>query len=91
MDQSGEDRKFAVLVTGHQEPVGFTALYGLFRQTAPEFGILIGDRVAGTGRPAEALTISKAFKDFGAHSRLRPNSGAQPRGQVAGRKPWVAA
>lgn len=67
MDRSGEDRKFAVLVTGHQEPVGFTALYGLFRQTAPELGILIGDRVAGIGRPAEALTISKAFEDFGAH------------------------
>jgi ribosomal-protein-alanine N-acetyltransferase len=69
MDDSGEDRKFAVLVPGQDEPVGFTALYGLFRETAPELGILIGDpsTVAGVGRAAEALTISKAFEEFGAH------------------------
>lgn len=69
IDDSGEDRKFAILVSGHHEPVGFTALYGLFRQTAPELGILIGDRVRGTdvGRQAEALTIAKAFHDYGAH------------------------
>ena len=34
MNDSGEDRKYAILVEGHDEPVGFTALYGLFRQTA---------------------------------------------------------
>lgn len=69
MDESGEDRKFAVLARGNDGPVGFTALYGLFRQTAPELGILIGDRsaVAGVGRLAEALTIAKAFAEFGAH------------------------
>ena len=44
MDDSGEDRKYAILVEGHEEPVGFTALYGLFRQTAPELGALHGDR-----------------------------------------------
>ena len=51
------------------EPVGFTALYGLFRQTAPELGALIGDDVRGkgVGRRAEALTIAKAFDEFGAH------------------------
>jgi RimJ/RimL family protein N-acetyltransferase len=69
MDDSGEDRKYAILVEGHAEPVGFTALYGLFRQTAPELGALIGDDVRGkgVGRRAEALTIAKAFDEFGAH------------------------
>jgi RimJ/RimL family protein N-acetyltransferase len=69
IDGSGEDRKFAIMVEGHDEPVGFTALYGLFRQTAPELGALIGDDVRGrgVGRRAEALTIAKAFDEFGAH------------------------
>jgi [ribosomal protein S5]-alanine N-acetyltransferase len=69
MDDSGEDRKYAIVVEGREEPVGFTALYGLFRQTAPELGALIGDDVRGegVGRRAEALTIAKAFDEFGAH------------------------
>ena len=69
IDDSGEDRKFAIMVEGHEGPVGFTALYGLFRQTAPELGALIGDDVRGkgVGRRAEALTIAKAFDEFGAH------------------------
>jgi RimJ/RimL family protein N-acetyltransferase len=69
MDESGEDRKYAIVVAGHEEPVGFTALYGLFRQTAPELGALIGDDVRGkgVGRRAEALTIAKAFDELGAH------------------------
>jgi RimJ/RimL family protein N-acetyltransferase len=69
MDDSGEDRKFAIVVEGYDEPVGFTALYGLFRQTAPELGALIGDEVRGkgVGRRAEALTIARAFDEFGAH------------------------
>ena len=69
MDDSGEDRKYAIEVEGHDEPIGFTALYGLFRQTAPELGALIGDDVRGrgVGRRAEALTIAKAFDEFGAH------------------------
>jgi RimJ/RimL family protein N-acetyltransferase len=69
MQDSGEDRKYAIMVEGYQQPVGFTALYGLFRQTAPELGALIGDDVRGqgVGRRAEALTIAKAFEEFGAH------------------------
>lgn len=69
MIDSGEDRKYAIVVDGYEEPVGFTALYGLFRQTAPELGALIGDDVRGkgVGRRAEALTIAKAFDEFGAH------------------------
>jgi RimJ/RimL family protein N-acetyltransferase len=69
MDDGGEDRKYAIVVEGYDEPVGFTALYGLFRQTAPELGALIGDDVRGkgVGRRAEALTIAKAFDELGAH------------------------
>lgn len=69
MAESGEDRKYAIQVDGHDEPVGFTALYGLFRQTAPELGALIGDDVRGkgVGRRAEALTLARAFDEFGAH------------------------
>ena len=69
MDASGEDRKYAIVVEGHEEPVGFTALYGLRRQLAPELGALIGDEVRGRGigREAERLTIARAFDEFGAH------------------------
>lgn len=69
MKDDGEDRKYAIVVEGYDEPVGFTALYGLFRQTAPELGALIGDDVRGkgVGRRAEAQTIKKAFDEFGAH------------------------
>ena len=47
--RTGEDRKWAIVVEGREEPVGFTALYGLGRQTAPELGALIGDDVRGKG------------------------------------------
>jgi RimJ/RimL family protein N-acetyltransferase len=69
MNETGEDRKFAIEVPGHQEPVGFTALYGLFRQTAPELGALLGDEVRGRGigRWAERLTVTRAFEEYGAH------------------------
>jgi RimJ/RimL family protein N-acetyltransferase len=69
MDDSGEDRKYAIVVEGHAEPVGFTALYGLSRESGPELGALIGDelRRSGVGRRAEALTIAKAFDEFDAH------------------------
>jgi RimJ/RimL family protein N-acetyltransferase len=68
MDDSGEDRKYAIVVEGHAEPVGFTALYGLSRDTGPELGALIGDDVrgGGVGRRAEAMTIAKAFDELGA-------------------------
>ena len=69
MDDSGEDRKYAIVVEGHSEPVGFTALYGLSREGGPELGALIGDEIrrSGVGRRAEALTIAKAFDELGAH------------------------
>ena len=67
--QEGEDRKYAIEVPGMEQPIGFTALYGLFRQTAPELGALIGDeaRGRGIGRWAERLTVTRAFEEFGAH------------------------
>jgi RimJ/RimL family protein N-acetyltransferase len=69
IDSSGDDRKYAILVEGRPEPVGFTALYGLSRDTGPELGALIGDEIrrSGVGRRAEALTIARAFDEFGAH------------------------
>lgn len=70
MDTSGEDRKWAVVVEGIDDAVGYTALYGLGRQTAPELGAIIGDeRVQGmgVGREAERLTNQKAYEEFGAH------------------------
>jgi RimJ/RimL family protein N-acetyltransferase len=69
-DPRSEDRKWAVEVEGIDEPVGFTALYGLHRQTAPELGAIMGDervRGRGVGREAERLTNLKAFEEFGAH------------------------
>jgi RimJ/RimL family protein N-acetyltransferase len=69
-DPSSEDRKWAVEVEGIDEPVGYTALYGLHRQTAPELGAIMGDervRGKGVGREAERLTNLKAFEEFGAH------------------------
>ncbi len=69
-DAKAEDRKWAVEVEGIEEAVGFTALYGLHRQTAPELGAIMGDervRGRGVGREAERLTNLKAFEEFGAH------------------------
>ena len=70
METSGEDRKWAIVVDGIEDPVGYTALYGLGRQTAPELGAIVGDdrvRGMGVGREAERLTNLKAFEEFGAH------------------------
>lgn len=69
-DPDAEDRKWAIEVDGIEEPVGYTALYGLGRQTAPELGTIVGDdrvRGMGVGREAERLTNLKAFEEFGAH------------------------
>ena len=69
IDDSGEDRKWALVVEGAEDPAGFTALYGLGRQIAPELGILIGDvsaRGSGIGREAIRQTAARAF-GLGAH------------------------
>ena len=64
------DLKWAVTVDERPEPAGFTALYGVGRQAAPELGILIGDPDLwgrGVGSEAQRLTIAKAFDELGAH------------------------
>lgn len=70
MDESGDDRKWAIEVEGIGDAVGYTALYGVGRQTAPELGAIVGDERAagrGVGREAERLTNLRAFEEFGAH------------------------
>jgi ribosomal-protein-alanine N-acetyltransferase len=69
MKPPGEDKKWAIWVEGREEAVGFIALYGLGRQTAPELGIMIGDDVRGmgVGHEAERLCCKAAFEEFGAH------------------------
>lgn len=70
MDESGDDRKWAIEVEGIGDAVGYTALYGVGRQTAPELGAVVGDERAagrGVGREAERLTNLRAFEEFGAH------------------------
>lgn len=70
MRTDGPDRKWAVLLEDRAEPVGFTALYGLGGQLAPELGCVIADPAAwgkGVGREAERLTLERAFRDHGAH------------------------
>lgn len=66
----GPDLKWAVEVDERPEPAGFTALYGVGRQAAPELGILIGDPDLwgrGVGTEAQRLTIARAFGELGAH------------------------
>jgi RimJ/RimL family protein N-acetyltransferase len=68
--RDGPDRKWAVVLAGHEGAVGFTALYGLGGQLAPELGCVIADPAAwgrGVGREAERLTLARAFDEFGAH------------------------
>ncbi len=68
--REGADLKWAVTVDERPEPAGFTALYGVGRQAAPELGILIGDPDLwgrGVGSEAQRLTIVKAFGELGAH------------------------
>src|SRR4029079_4720637 len=48
-------RKWAILLDGGSEPVGFVALFGLERETGPELAVLVGDPEAwGKGVAREA-------------------------------------
>ena len=70
MDAGAADRKWAVLLDRGEIPIGFTALYGLTGQLAPELGCVIADPAAwgkGVGREAERLTLELAFSELGAH------------------------
>ncbi|SRR5581483_2671918 len=69
MDAS-RDRKWAIVLGGRTEPVGFVALFGLDRQTGPELAVLIGDPEAwgrGVAREAERQACIRAFEEYGAH------------------------
>ena len=69
MDTS-RDRKWAILLDGGAEPVGFVALFGLARETGPELAVLVGDPAAwgkGVAREAERQACIHAFDDHGAH------------------------
>jgi [ribosomal protein S5]-alanine N-acetyltransferase len=64
------DRKWAILLDGGTEPVGFVALFGLERDTGPELAVLVGDPDAwgkGVAREAERQACVHAFRDYGAH------------------------
>jgi RimJ/RimL family protein N-acetyltransferase len=67
--EEGEDRKWAIVLEGLDRAAGFTALYGLGRQLAPEIGLLIAPEVRGegVGRRALSLTIDRAFAELSAH------------------------
>jgi RimJ/RimL family protein N-acetyltransferase len=70
MKTDGKDRKWAIVMAGEEQPVGFTALYGIESSTPPELGCVLGANAArgmGLGREAERLTIAKAFDELGAH------------------------
>ncbi len=70
MRSDGSDRKWAVLLDDLPDAVGFTALYGIGGQLAPELGCVIADPAAwgkGVGREAERLTLTLAFDELGAH------------------------
>jgi RimJ/RimL family protein N-acetyltransferase len=69
MDTS-RDRKWAILLDGNEQPVGFVALFGLERETGPELAVLVGDPDAwgkGVAREAERQACIHAFEDHGAH------------------------
>ena len=75
VEADGEDRKWAIEVEGLDEPVGFTALYGLFRQTAPELG-RADRRQPGRprGRPrGRASDRREGVRGVRRPSRLRPD------------------
>src|SRR5215211_5925306 len=64
------DRKWAILLDGGAEPVGFVALFGLERDTGPELAVLVGDPEAwgkGVAREAERQACIRAFEDYGTH------------------------
>jgi RimJ/RimL family protein N-acetyltransferase len=66
----GRDRKWAILVDGAHEPVGFVALFGLEREIGPELAVLVGDPDAwgkGVAREAERQACVQAFEEHGAH------------------------
>ena len=70
MKTDGPDRKWAVMVEGIDEAVGFTRFTGS-AATRPRArrSIMGDDRIAGrgVGREAERLANKRAYEEFGAH------------------------
>jgi RimJ/RimL family protein N-acetyltransferase len=69
MDLS-RDRKWAIVLDGGAEPVGFVALFGLARETGPELAVLVGDPAAwgqGVAGEAERQACVAAFREYAAH------------------------
>ncbi len=67
---TSRDRKWAILLDGRDEPVGFVALFGLDRETGPELAVLVGDPDAwgrGVAREAERQACVRAFNDYCVH------------------------
>jgi ribosomal-protein-alanine N-acetyltransferase len=67
---TSRDRKWAIVLDGGAEPVGFVALFGLERETGPELAVLVGDPSAwgkGVAREAERQACVHAFREHGAH------------------------
>jgi len=67
---ASRDRKWAIVLDGGVEPVGFVALFGLARETGPELAVLVGDPEAwgrGVAREAERQACIRAFEDYGTH------------------------
>jgi [ribosomal protein S5]-alanine N-acetyltransferase len=68
--ETSRDRKWAILLDGGEEPVGFVALFGLERDTGPELAVLVGDPAAwgkGVAREAERQACIHAFSEHDAH------------------------
>ena len=64
------DRKWAIVLDGAPDPVGFVALFGLARETGPELAVLVGEPAAwgkGVAGEAERQACISAFRDHGAH------------------------
>jgi RimJ/RimL family protein N-acetyltransferase len=67
---TSRDRKWAIVLDGGAEPVGFVALFGLDRETGPELAVLVGDPAAwgkGVAGEAERQACVAAFGEHGAH------------------------
>jgi RimJ/RimL family protein N-acetyltransferase len=68
--ETSRDRKWAIVLDGGAEPVGFVALFGLGRETGPELAVMVGDPAAwgkGVAREAERQACLHAFEDYGVH------------------------
>lgn len=67
---TSRDRKWAIVLDGGEDTVGFVALFGLERDTGPELAVLVGEPEAwgrGVAREAERQACVQAFEAYGAH------------------------